>query len=316
MYSCTDRSVSPVLMNPKLNIVEQVPEIHLMPLGELAHHYTLGRVRRADITPATGARIRSVLAVFAESYGDRQLQTMSRRDIERWLAMRSHLAPATRRHEFSVVRCFVRHLVRNGHVRRDPTLDLRAPRVPRSAGRALTADETEALEAVLPDARARAIFALMRWMGLRRCEVLNLQVGDWDRRAQTLHIVGKGGHHRIEPVPAWVAAPLNAYLVEMGATAGPLIRTLDATRGISNSYLGRMMGEWMKEAGIKLRPLDGRACHSLRHTIASELAESGADIRVIQDLLGHVSLTSTEVYLRRAGLPRIREALEAARLSA
>lgn len=282
-------------------------------LGGVVHEYVLGRVRRGEITLATAARTRSILLAFAEVYGNRTINALSRRDVERWLETRSHIAPGTRRHEFSTVRFFIRRQVEAGRIRRDPTMAMRSPRVPRSAGRALTGDEADALEAVLPDARARAVFALMRWMGLRRCEVLSLQVADWDRRSETLHVRGKGGHERIESVPRWVAEPLAAYLAEARALSGPMIRTHDGTRGISNSYLGRLMATWMTDAGVKAGPFDGRACHSLRHTIASELVESGADMRVIQDLLGHQSLTSTQVYLRRASTSRIRDALEAAR---
>lgn len=281
-------------------------------LTKLAHRWTIERVRRHEITPSTAARTRSIIASFADSYGRRPIANMSRRDIERWMETRSHLAPGTRRHEFSVVRQLCRHLVETGQIRRDPTTGVRPPKVPRPADRALSRDEVDRLEAVLPDARARAIFALMRHVGLRRAEVLALQVGDWDRRAETLQIVGKGGHHRTEPCPPWVAAPLASYLAETGAQAGPMIRTLDGSRGLAHSTLGRMMSKWMTDAGVKVAAFDGRNCHALRHTIASELIESGADICVVQELLGHQSITSTQVYLRRAAVERVRSAMSAA----
>ncbi len=272
-----------------------------------------GRRKRSEITAATASRNLSILTSFAESFGNRPIERLSRTDIERWQTARAHLAPATRRHEFGVIRAWCRHLVERGTIRRDPTTGMKAPRVPRPADRALTADQVEALEAVLPDSRARAVFALMRWCGLRRAEVIALQVGDWDRRAETLQIVGKGGHHRTEPVPEWVARPLGDYLAEHGAHVGPMIRTLDGTRGISNSYLGRLMSEWMTDAGVKRAPGDGMACHSLRHTIASELVEAGTDLPTVQEFLGHVSITSTQVYLRRAAVGRVRAAMYSAR---
>lgn len=281
-------------------------------ITRLAHTWTLDRVRRREIVAVTAARHRSILAGFADSFGQRPVANLSRADIERWQAARTHLAASTRRHEFSVIRSFCQHLVRAGHIRRDPTGDMRAPKVPRPAERALSRDEVEALEAALPDSRARAIFALMRYVGLRRAEVLALQVGDWDRRREVIHVIGKGGHHRTEPVPPWVADELRCYLTEQPAGAGPLIRTLDGTRGLAHSTLGRMMSTWMTDAGIKLAPFDGRNCHALRHTIASELVEAGADIVTVQELLGHRSITSTQVYLRRAAVSRVRAALASA----
>lgn len=301
-------------MLPELEIVRTaIQDACMKGLRHITLEYVLARQRRGDVTTATATRQRHILGTFADSYGNRSPSVMSRRDVERWLATRGHLAAGTRRNEFSTVRAFIRYLVREGIVKRDPVAEMKAPRVPRSAGRALSRDETEALERVLPDSRARAIYALMRWMGMRRCEVLNLEVGDWDRRSETLHIRGKGGHERVEPVPTWVGAALLVYLTDIGVRAGPMIRTQNGQRGISNSYLGRMMSTWMNDAGIKRRALDGRGCHSLRHTIASELLETGADVRVVQDLLGHQSLTSTQIYLRRAGTSRIREALQAAK---
>lgn len=282
-------------------------------MGNLVDCYVSGRVKRGEIARTTRRRTLTVLRIFAETYGDRDPAKLSGRDVDRWLGERSHLAAGTRRSEWSVVHVFAIWLVQRGVVRRDPFIGKRPPKVPRVGGRDLSRDECEAIEAVLPDARAWAIYSLMRWLGLRRSEVLSIQVGDWDRRGRVLRVIGKGGHERIEPVPEWVSGRLATYLNETGATAGPLIRTLDGRRGISDCYVGALMRRWMIEAGVKRAPLDGRACHSLRHTIASELIESGADIKVVQELLGHASLTSTQVYLRRAAAGRVLEAMERAR---
>lgn len=294
-----------------LKLVPNNPPMERM--HALTSKYVEGRWKRREITRPTFVRSRSILDAFAESYGARPPDRFSRADIERWMETRGHLAPGTRRNEWSTVRGFARWLVEQGVIRRDPFIGKKAPRVPRTAERALTPDECERVEAALPDARAWACYALMRWVGLRRAEVLGLEVGDWDRRGSTLRVLGKGGHERIEPVPPWVAVRLSAYLTESRALAGPIVRTLDGQRGISHSYLGRLMATWMTDAGVKAAAFDGRGCHSLRHTIASELVEAGADIKVVQELLGHQSLTSTQVYLRRANAARVLEAMERAR---
>lgn len=296
-----------------LKLIDGGADSGAMRMGELAAAYVDGRWKRREITLDTRRRLVSVLDAFCESYGNRPPERFGPADLDRWLETRSHLASGTRRTEWSIVRGFARYLLERGTIRRDPFIRRKAPRVPRSVERALSIDECEALEAVLPDARAWAVYSLMRWVGLRRAEVLSLQVGDWDRRNGTIRVVGKGGHERIEPVPEWVASRLRAYLAETGASAGPLIRTLDGRRRLGPCYLGRLVAQWMRDAGIKHAPHDGYAPHALRHTIASELIESGADVRVVQELLGHVSLTSTQVYLRRANVGRVREAMERAR---
>ena len=273
--------------------------------------YVAARRARHEITVDTARRLATILGGFTDSYGRRDPAKLGRADVERWQATRSHVAPGTRRLEYSAVRQFIRYLLRRRIIRHDPTADMPTPRVPRSVPRALTHDEAAALAGALPDARARAVFALMRRCGLRRGEVVGLEVGDWDRHGETLRVCGKGGHERLVPVPSDVAPVLSGYLAEHGAAAGPMIRTVDGCRGISHSYLGRLMSGWMVDAGVKTGAGDGRACHSLRHTAASELADVEPDLRVVGELLGHQHLSSTAVYVRRVGLGRVRSAMEA-----
>ena len=92
-----------------------------------------------------------------------------------------------------------------------------------------------------------------------------------------------------------------------------MIRTVDGTRGISYCWLGVLVAQWLRDADVKHRPLDGKAAHALRHTAASDIADIETDLRVVQQFLGHQSLATTQVYLRRIGLTRIREAMQARR---
>jgi site-specific recombinase XerC len=289
---------------------------HTTALEDLTVTYMTGRLKRGEIAKTTHERHSGILRMFAAHYGARPVERLSVKDIDRWREERSHTGAATRQTEWSVVRCFARWLVAERVIRRDPFEGRRGPKVPRHTGRALTADECEALERVLPDERAWAIYSLMRWVGLRRTEVATLQMGDWDRRAGVLRVIGKGSHERDEPVPAWVAARLKAYVLVAGQRGGALIQRQDGSGGLSPARIGDLMREWMSAAGIKARAFDGRACHSLRHTIASELVESGADVMTVQALLGHVTLAATQVYLRRASVARVLAALERAKLAA
>ncbi len=280
------------------------------PLGRLMLTYCSGRVARQEVTMATIRRTKTVLGVFSETYGRRPVEQLGRSHVERFLEIRgTQVAPATLRHDIVAIKGFARYLLRERHIKRDPMAYVQRVRVPRSVPRALTRDEVSKLWAVLPDDRARAIVALMLGCGLRRAEVQNLQVGDWDQRDQTLRILGKGGHERVVPVPAFVAAALRRYMT--AKALGPMITTQDGSRGLSHSYYGRMMGAWMADAGIKSAAHDGRSCHSLRHTLASDVADIEPDLRVLQQILGHVNLTSTQIYLRRVHLPKMRAAMDA-----
>lgn len=286
-------------------------------MGETAMHrqarkYVSGRIARREVKRVTGRRQLGVLAVFCDAYGDRDVKMLGRSHIEHWMETRGHLAVGTRRYEVSTMRQFVRWLQRERIIRGDPMIDVRTPKVPRSVPRALERAQTEAIWGVLPDARARAIFVLMRWLALRRCEVIALEIGDWDRGAQILRVRGKGDHVREVPVTAAAALALANYIDSGSFVAGPLIRRLDGTGGISNCYVGVLMKHWMEAAGVKQRAYDGKASHSLRHTALNEVATAEPDLRVTQELAGHVHLSSTEVYLKRAHLSQIRAAMEAA----
>lgn len=249
-----------------------------------------------------------MLANYAKSFGERDIAKMGRKDIERWMATRTNLAAGSRRLEYTIVRCFVRWLTIEKKTRLDPMLGMRGPKVPRSVPRALSDSEMLRLWAVLPDTRAHAIIALMVGVGLRREEVVVLQTGDWDRDAGTLRVVGKGGHVRLIPVPTRVAAILTVYLV--GLRAGPLIRRADGIHGLSGIWTGQLVRGWLEAAGVKTGAYDGRACHSFRHTLASRVADQEPDLRVLQQILGHQNLTSTQVYLRHAEMGKLRAAME------
>jgi site-specific recombinase XerD len=283
----------------------------LTPMKKLVLGYVRGRMARREIKSNTAVRLRSILARFADIYGLRPVKQLSRRDIDRWLETRNTLAPASRRNEFQAVRQFVRWLIGEKHIKSDPMAHMKAPRVPRSVPRALGHDDVERLLAVLPDARACVVVGLMLHMGLRRGEVITLQLGDYDRQAQLIRVTGKGDHQRELPVPTTLQHCIDRYLSERGTVAGPLVLRLDGRGGISNARIGQMIRGWMEEAGVKQRPYDGRAAHSLRHTLASNVADIEPDLRTVQAILGHASLSSTQVYLRRAEMGKVRAVLEA-----
>jgi site-specific recombinase XerD len=285
-------------------------------MGELTEvetvvlRYVRGRVARREIQHNTAGRVRSILMGFAAVYGKRPLKLIGRKHIELWLEDRQDLSPASRRNEFQAVRQFLNWCVEERLIRVNPMAAMKAPKVPRSVPRAMPERDVMYLLDALPDARARAVVALMLRMGLRRGEVVALQTGDWDEQAETLTVVGKGGHTRVLPVPRDVAYDLRTYLAEHGSTAGYLIRREDGRGGISNSRIGQLIRAWMEHAGVKSRAGDGRAAHSLRHTMATNVVAHEPDLRVVQQILGHQSLTSTQVYLKHAELPRLRAAME------
>ncbi|MCU4184040.1 tyrosine-type recombinase/integrase [Acidiferrimicrobium sp. IK] len=281
-----------------------------MSLPLLIAEYTQRGAAAGRFTADTGRRIGWRLVRLTVALGDRPASALDSEVIDEWLTSIAGYAPGTRRLNLSTVRCFCRWLRDRGVIPTDPTSHVKLPAV-RSVPRAFTRDQVASLLEVLPDRRAVAIVRLMIDAGLRCVEVSRLQVSDYDPRDRTLLIVGKGGHERMLPAPAATAAALDAYLLECPAPAGPLLRSTQvASRALTAQYIGRIVGEWIEEAGIKSGRNDGRSAHALRHTAASDVLDACHDLRVVQEMLGHRSLTTTQIYLRRASLGQLREAME------
>lgn len=280
-------------------------------LGPYVVRYVAERQRRGDLSALSARDVRWTLWRFAGTYGDRPLEMFGPKAIERWLDAIGHMAPATRREYGSRVRMFCRWMVANGHLRTNPADILPSVKQPRRVPKALGDGDVATLLDGLTSTRSRLIVWLMVGCGLRCIEVARLSVGDYDRASQTLSVRGKGGHERVLPVPATVRVVLDTYLNEVGAVAGPLIRSeANPAEGLSPKTISGYMRRWMLDAGVKARAGDGRSAHALRHTAASDVLDGGADIRVVQEMLGHSRLETTTIYLRRVNLGQLREAME------
>lgn len=280
-------------------------------LFDTALGYLDERVRTRDLDPMTARNYRTTLRIFARVISETAtLATITEDDLNRWLEVRSCLSQSSRRGEWSRVKTFLTWAQRKRLIAHNPALDMRAPRQPRSVPRALPSASVGALLRACPDSRARAICWLMVGMGLRCKEVSGIEVGDWNRESHSILVRGKGSHEREVAVPPEVLPALSAYLVEFPASAGPLIRSYRRPgMQLQPDTLSGMVSEWMRAAHVKQRPWDGVAAHSLRHTAASDVLDGCDDLRVVQEMLGHRQLATTSIYLRRAGLRKMREAM-------
>lgn len=269
-------------------------------LQRLTLRYVQERLAQGQINRRTAEVLRSRLWDFA-CHTQAQPGNVNRRHVETWLA-RPDLSPAYRRARLSSLRVFFRWCIVQGHMRRDPTLGVEAPKIPAYLPRALTAQEVGQLLGVLPDARARLIVLLMVQEGLRRKEVAEAQLGDVDTYSRTMHVRGKGGGGQVTgtvPLSDQTWRALEDYLTLEGHRAGPLVRSKKhPDRGITAHTLGQMVSDWMAEAGVKRAPRDGKSGHALRHSTAHHMMDNGASVREVQQALRHTSIRSTEVYLR------------------
>jgi integrase/recombinase XerC len=215
--------------------------------------------------------------------------------------------PSTLGRKLAALRTFFRFLVREGVCSLDPTAGIPAPRTPKRLPRPLAVDDCVSLmegpeSAAAPDEkllRDRALVELLYGAGLRVGEVASLDVRDLDLHRGDVRVLGKGGVERVVPVPAEARAALSAYLAVRrapGLLAKPLFTALrprrDGPRRLGVRDIRRILKARALRAGIRERVHP----HRLRHSYATHLLDMGADLREIQELLGHASLSTTEKY--------------------
>lgn len=253
--------------------------------------------------------VRLRLYSLDKSFGDRPMRDLTDTAVLRWLGQLDHLAPSSRAAYLGSVRAFGDWLVRRKLVRVNPCEGIDRPRVPPSTPRAQSADVMAAVLAACHDPRDRAIVHLMVGCGLRCMEVAGLRWEHYDDRGRTLLVAeAKNGKDRVLPVPDAVAGALDSLGVR---AAGPVIRSaLDGRSPLQPRSVGARVAKVMRRAGVKHAPWDGVSAHALRHTAASDVLDRCGDLRVVQEMLGHADLKTTAIYLRRASVHQMREAME------
>jgi integrase/recombinase XerC len=274
-------------------------------LTPLIVRYLNVRASTGTYAPYSVRVVRARLMSLSAHHGARPLNQLTDQRIEAWLASSGATAPRSYNAYLSSARKFCVWAVKNGHLRVDPTATVERRRLPRSVPRAM---EQQSIVAIL-DACHDPIDTLAVWLmvgcGLRRGEVARATWADYDQTAHVLLVHGKGGHERLVPVPTAVRRALDAM---PGWHSGPLLS--HDGQPYQPASIGKRVVNAMKRAEVKHAPRDGVSGHALRHTAASDVLDQCGDLRVVQEMLGHAQLSSTSIYLRRAGIPRMAEAME------
>jgi len=215
------------------------------------------------------------------------------------------LAPSTVARKLAALRTFHRFLVAEDLSSEDPTALIETPRRPRSLPKALTISEVELLLQA-PDAgsargrRDRALLELIYGTGARVSEVTALDQLDLDLEGGSVLLTGKGDKQRVVPFGRYARAAITAYLPDRLALRRP---GGDSGAVFLNQRGGRLtrQGVWTivrrqaQRAGL---PVDRVSPHVLRHSAATHMVEGGADLRSVQEMLGHASISTTQVYTR------------------
>jgi integrase/recombinase XerC/integrase/recombinase XerD len=258
------------------------------------------------------------LGQFVEWAGERAPSEIRHRDVRRFAAGLSSdgAAPATVARKLAAVRGLFDFLVRTERVGQNPADLVSSPKREEKLPRVLTVEQVRKLLEQIPartplELRDRAMLELAYSCGLRCEEIITLDVGALDFETEQLRVLGKGSKERLLPVGEPAQQALRGYS-ERGRhalTADPREQALflsKSGRRLSNSDVTRRLGLWVREAALAA----GVSPHSLRHSFATHLLEGGADLRTIQELLGHASISTTQVYTR-VDAARLRDAYAA-----
>ncbi|HVF06255.1 MAG TPA: tyrosine recombinase XerC [Frankiaceae bacterium] len=222
--------------------------------------------------------------------------------LRSWLARQrtAGYARSTLARRSSAARVFFAYAVRRGFAAHDPAGQLATPKTDRRLPRVLTRAEATALVELPPTdgpvgARDRAVLELLYATGIRVGELCGLDVDDVDCGRRVVRVLGKGAKERAVPYGVPAAAALDRWLAQARPAlavpgSGPALFLGQRGRRIDQRTVRRLVHGYLREVGPDLGP------HGLRHSAATHLLEGGADLRSVQELLGHATLGTTQIY--------------------
>ncbi len=206
------------------------------------------------------------------------------------------LSKATIARKLAAVRSCFRFLARRGALEQNPARRVRSPRQGRRLPTFLPLDETLGAldlgtEGSAAGARDRALIEVFYGGGLRVAEGCGLDLDDLDEGRRTVRVLGKGDKERVVPIGETAVEALDAYLAIRGRHRGPLFLNSRGGR-LTTRSAHRIVRAWARRAGVGQRVTP----HTLRHSFATHMLGAGADLRLIQELLGHSRLSTTQRY--------------------
>lgn len=234
--------------------------------------------------------------------------------LRRFVAFQSTLKlhPRTLARRIAALKSFYRWAKKNGLINTNPAQSLSSPKLPSSLPSFLSEPEVERLfETFKPDTpkeyRNYLLFKLVYGLGLRISEALELKTDSYNPRLGTITVTGKGNKQRIVPLPGRLKEELDFYLRELreqvSSARSSYLFPGASEKPLSDTAARKILRKMMLKAGLAARI----SPHSLRHSLATHLLARGVDIRIVQEILGHASLNTTQIYTHtdRSWLQRV-----------
>lgn len=235
---------------------------------------------------------------FVEAVGDADLRTLEYRQLRGYLARlrERNFRPRTVARKLSAIRSFFKFLQREGLIKDNPAAMLVTPRLDKVLPKFLTEQQMELLLDApsidtLAGKRDRAILETLYSCGLRVSELVGLDVDRIDMVGQSVRVMGKGRKERMVPIGGAAVRALQAYLDGRASDARAVFLNKNGTR-LSDRAVRDIINKHILRTSLQLNV----SPHVLRHSFATHLLDRGADLRSVQELLGHVNLSTTQVY--------------------
>jgi integrase/recombinase XerC len=271
----------------------------------LVREYLEALEHQRRLSPATLENYRHALALLLSLLREKDFSAVDTADVRRFLALlhAKGLAPRTLALTLSAWRGCFAWLAKHRDWRANPALGVRAPKAPRTLPKALSVEAAQKLfdgkgdEERPLDLQDRAMFELLYSSGLRLAELVALEVEDGrlDLRQGEVTVTGKGSKSRTVPVGEKAREALRAWFSarHQVAAAGEKALFVGARgRRISPSVVNARLGAWARRRGVGQRVHP----HMLRHSFASHVLQSSQDLRAVQEMLGHASISTTQIY--------------------
>ncbi len=292
-----------------------------VPVGQGIDSYLQHVAVEKGLSRNTVSAYRRDLDRFADWLREREIDDLAQvsaaglGDFITHVSRDEHLAASSVRRTVSSVRGLFKYLGGEGLLVADPTEDVAAPAVPLRLPKALSVDATEALVEVcdpstVPGLRDRALIEFLYGCGARISEAVSLTEDALDFEDRSVLLRGKGGKQRRVPLGSFAVTALEAYLVRARPALAGARKTGSPAREVflnaRGGPLSRQSAWAIIAAAAERAGVPDVSPHTLRHSFATHLLEGGADVRVVQELLGHASVTTTQIYTM-VTIDRLRE---------
>jgi len=257
------------------------------------------------VSPRTLLNYRHALTSFRDKAKAPAWKKCVANDFRKFLfeLMKTGAARATIRLHFAALRTFYKWLAERHGLARNPLKEVQLPKLERKLPMVLTITQMEELlsapfrapeekqAAAWAPARDAAILELFYSSGLRLAELVSLDVAHIDPFSESVRVMGKGRKERVVPVGAPALEAIQKYRSQAGVATGPLFIS-KRRRRISTVAVGNLLKKYLRHTSIPL----SISPHKLRHSFATHMLDAGADLRGVQALLGHASISTTQIY--------------------